>query len=317
MSMSNEEFREIINAEVHIDMDKLRQAARHGIPEEVRGEVWKYLLEVQTPDRSNELTSARAKYEEYLLFDKENSDVAKRVRNEAQRYQRARPPPPSSTSKWVSPSSTSSSSRNSGGANALVVKSGVKNVGGLLENVLCAYVNHHSNTDYFPSMVNLCGPFVYTLVHESDIYFCFERLMSALEEHFAMRDLNERLSHFLMLFRTLMPDLYNHFEEEEVDWREWASSWCSYLLSRELPLECVMRLWDTYFSIADGLELHVYVCLAILSNRKDELEELEQSQIHALLLRLPRFDMDQLISHAVNIRHDVIERSLALEEMSL
>ena len=43
------------------------------------------------------------------------------------------------------------------------------------------------------------------------------------------------------------------------------------LLSRELPLGCVLRLWDTYLayrtshaSEASLQQLHIYVCLAIL-----------------------------------------------------
>jgi len=35
MSTTVEEFRELLTDEVHLDMDKLRSAARHGIPDEV------------------------------------------------------------------------------------------------------------------------------------------------------------------------------------------------------------------------------------------------------------------------------------------
>jgi hypothetical protein len=42
---------------------------------------------------------------------------------------------------------------------------------------------------------------------------------------------------------------------------EWAYSWMKNLLANELPLECVLRLWDTYFAGADGFDLHMYVCI--------------------------------------------------------
>lgn len=51
---------------------------------------------------------------------------------------------------------------------------------------------------------------------------------------------------------------------------EWAASWFQFLLSRELPLDCVMRLWDTYFAGPDGLRLHIYVCLG---KRKEQRKE--------------------------------------------
>jgi len=37
MSTSINEFKDILNAEVYIDLDKLRESSRHGIPMEVRG----------------------------------------------------------------------------------------------------------------------------------------------------------------------------------------------------------------------------------------------------------------------------------------
>ena len=37
MSTSIDEFKDILNAEVYIDLDKLKESSRHGIPMEVRG----------------------------------------------------------------------------------------------------------------------------------------------------------------------------------------------------------------------------------------------------------------------------------------
>jgi len=45
------------------------------------------------------------------------------------------------------------------------------------------------------------------------------------DEYNTFHDINERLARFLMRFRMILPDLYNHFEEEEVDFKEWTTSW--------------------------------------------------------------------------------------------
>ncbi|CAJ0642509.1 10376_t:CDS:2, partial [Entrophospora sp. SA101] len=76
-----DEIKDILNAEVYIDLDKLRELSRRGIPKEVRGAVWKYLLEVNPADRSQELTSTKAKYQEYSAIDKENFEIT-RIRGE-------------------------------------------------------------------------------------------------------------------------------------------------------------------------------------------------------------------------------------------
>ncbi|CAG8536082.1 10200_t:CDS:2, partial [Ambispora gerdemannii] len=258
------EFKEILNTEVYVDLDRLRESARHGIPMEVRGEVWKYLLEVNPADRSQELTSLKAKSDEYLAIEKENMEIVKRVRGEVSRYQQ-RIKNFDDTNDYTS----------------------------IFENVISAYMNHNREVEYYPALVQLSAPFVYCVKNEPEVYYCFERLMSILDEYYSTHNINERVANFMTLFRAVLPDLYNYFEEEEVYLNEWATSCLQYLLSRELQLADIMRLWDTYFSIPDPIEFHPYVCLAVLKHFKENLEELEQSEIRTLLLRLPSMDLEQ------------------------
>lgn len=115
-----------------------------------------------------------------------------------------------------------------------------------------------------------------------------------IDDHFSSRSINESVASFMTLFRTCIPDLYSYFEEEEVDIKEWAASALQFVLSRELSLENTMRLWDTYFAVPDWIDLHPFFCLAVLKHLKESLEELEQSEIRTMLMRLPPLDMDQV-----------------------
>lgn len=286
MSASAKEFKDILNAEVHIDLDKLRESSRHGIPMEVRGEAWKYLLGVNPADRSQEITSIKDKYEEYLAIEKENIDINKRVRGEVSRYQR----------KVKGFDDTNDS-------NDYTV---------VFENVIGAYMNHNRDVDYHPALVHLCAPFVYCIKNECEVYYCFARLMSMLDEYnLTHSNINERVANFMTLFRSVNPDLCNYFEEEEVDINEWASSWLQNLLAKELQFEDLLRLWDTYFSIENPMEFHPYVCLALLKHTRENLEELEQSEIQIMLLRLPSLDMEQIINQAFSIYHEMLERQIS------
>lgn len=42
----------------------------------------------------------------------------------------------------------------------------------------------------------------------------------------------------MMLFKSFIPDLFKHFEEEEVDMKDFLRSWFSSLLAKELPVDC-------------------------------------------------------------------------------
>ena len=86
----------------------------------------------------------------------------------------------------------------------------------------------------------------------------------------------------------------SYLEDEEVSPSDWAFSWFQFMLSKELPFDCLLRLWDTYFSCPGGFKLHFFVSLAILSYFKEELLELEQSELKGFLQHLPAVDMDQV-----------------------
>ncbi|WWC94194.1 hypothetical protein V866_001034 [Kwoniella sp. B9012] len=57
MSTNLQDWVELLNAEQHVQVDKLREHARHGVAARVRGEVWLYLLEVLSEDKTTEITS--------------------------------------------------------------------------------------------------------------------------------------------------------------------------------------------------------------------------------------------------------------------
>ncbi|TKY88289.1 hypothetical protein EX895_002641 [Sporisorium graminicola] len=552
-SATVEEFVELLNAEQHVDLQKLRDLARHGVQPSVRGEVWLYLLGVLSDDKGQEMTSVRSKYLAYEALDKHNPALEKRVRSECQRYYQKRlgtRPPPGRT---LMRSSKSVLSRKPGGFSAAAIGAGANGTGGILlsrdfslngssaqstsgsgllmgdgppnasalatttlngsdrgpnrvndgrihalggiigesgvsaamdaddpdaaaalelkrfgrsvENIICAFMNrcaaaetarrqasqgtndagpsapglqrssgtatngntsttasegargrlentkdaeedpfrssktaessgngsglftevdaigaavgstlarhgqHSSGTssrsrsragsmgstsnngaavgassnavltgrsgtsvedavrsrmpreyewqpqvdhstggtsgtaaEFHPALVYLCAPFVQCVRVEAGMYFAFEKLMMLMARHSARHPLPRQVATFLTLFRTTLPELHSYFEEEEVDIIGFATNWLQHLLAGELRIEDLMRLWDTYFALPDFLDLHLYVCIAILTNCKDSLEELDRSETRSMLDSLPALDIDRIINEAINIR---------------
>ncbi|KAI9595968.1 rab-GTPase-TBC domain-containing protein [Syncephalis fuscata] len=401
-----EQFEDILSAEVLVDMEKLKDMARSGVPDSVRGVVWRYLLGVESADRSREQTDSRRHIEEYEQLDKENMEISKRVRGDVQRYQRRlaavnagysvntltsnkkEPDTPAVTTATTTTTTPATADFTANTTTALLLlvlhrlivmlvvmiakinitttiiiipsiwsRSGQNNslaeqltnfvtrhdLSAVVERILAAYINGNKHVEYSPALVSLCMPFVFVCQAESDMYHCFSRLMSMLDYYLDEQGIRERMANFMTLFRALIPDLYpligstiviyllllfidklyltnycpnltyrhNYFIEEEVDVNEWATSWLQFLLSKELPLPCLLRLWDIYFSLDGVLENHVYVCLALLRHYKDALEELEQSEIRTLLLRMPVLDINEVIHQALNIRSEILQRQVS------
>lgn len=50
----------------------------------------------------------------------------------------------------------------------------------LFEEVISAFCNHNHQVEYYPAMVTLCAPFVYSIKREWDAYLCFERMINML-----------------------------------------------------------------------------------------------------------------------------------------
>jgi hypothetical protein len=171
---------------------------------------------------------------------------------------------------------------------------------GYLHNAQGAWHVHNA------ALVHVVAPFAALLKKESEASYCFQLMMRALDTHFSVANGRQTLGRFLMLFRSRLPELFTHFEEEDLEASQWASPWLQWLLCRELPFECCLRLWDSYLSAPDGhgFELHTFVCLAILDNCQTDLIELEHAELLAFLRHLPSLDMDRIVTQAQYLAHD-------------
>jgi hypothetical protein len=220
MTATSQDFEEILHAEHQVDIDKLRQLAIHGVPQEIRPLAWFQLLSLSRAE-----------------IPASNIDGEyKSLRNEIERYCKQR--------EFTKPMQS------------------------CMESVIRKFTSNNYRTNFTRSLISLTGPLVVVFQHEELVYWALDSLYSRIQ---CLPDIENLISNFLMLFRLLIPSLFTHFQEEEVETREWVVLWFQTLLSKQLPMECVLRLWDAYFSDHDGLLFHCYVCLAILSHFSEDL----------------------------------------------
>eukprot|EP00002_Diphylleia_rotans_P033237 TRINITY_DN7045_c0_g1_i4.p1 TRINITY_DN7045_c0_g1~~TRINITY_DN7045_c0_g1_i4.p1 ORF type:complete len:211 (+),score=35.96 TRINITY_DN7045_c0_g1_i4:43-675(+) len=147
MATTADEFREILNADGTIDMNRLRDVSRHGVAAEVRGDVWKYLLGVSKPDKSQAATDRRKMAEEYHDLVK-SSESLHQIKNDILRYTRRQ-------------SDLS-----------------VPNLREKAERVLSSFFNFKNSTiPYHSGIVSMTIAFFACVSEESDVYFCLKNLV--------------------------------------------------------------------------------------------------------------------------------------------
>ena len=166
-----------------VDLARLKTCALHGVPPEIRAEVWKYLLDVSKLDKSEEVSLSKKlveKYEEMAEASQNDMEILRKVKAQLRSYK---------SPLWEA---------------ALDAK-GRK----MMERVAVCYLAQNSDVPYDDalSITHFLPPFVYCAQEESDAYYCFQGLMQRVSALLPFNDLRLRMARFIMLFKTLFPEI--------------------------------------------------------------------------------------------------------------
>ena len=280
------ELAEVLESETHVDMEKMLSLAHAGVPDDLRAEAWKYMLGVSRPERAEEMS------------------LRKRMETEHKENERAwRSRPHGELARAVK-------------AEVLPHRQALGQSCARVESLLCCYL-HAQGEELRAGTVHLLWPFVHIYASDVEAYYCFQELMKRLEWALTFDGCKQMTVAFMTLLRHMLPELYSFLEEEQSCGGSWLGSWLQFFLARNLPLPCLLRLWDTYFAYAAShgreatLQLHIYVCLAILEACDEDILELDEAEVLWYLTHLPTtLDMGQIITSAFNIKDDVIASSI-------
>eukprot|EP01006_Ploeotia_vitrea_P026679 TRINITY_DN5963_c0_g1_i1.p1 TRINITY_DN5963_c0_g1~~TRINITY_DN5963_c0_g1_i1.p1 ORF type:complete len:303 (-),score=177.65 TRINITY_DN5963_c0_g1_i1:194-1102(-) len=279
-------FEELLSNESRINMAQLREAAADGVVAAVRGEVYKLLLGVSDPDKSQEMSTGKQQQQEFMALNAQRKYVDARVRSAMMEDLREY-------------------THNSNPQVAAHFRAHVSQQ--RFAQVLLTFLGNQPHVAYSPRLVHMLVPFVYCQQHRADMYYSFVRLLTLVRHHTSSQQLKPLLARFMMLFRAMDAELCTYLEDEDLSPNAWAIPWFKQLLAGCLPLEPLLRLWDTYFALGKDkfMSLHMYVCLSILRTCREDLMELEHSEIRHFLAHLPAMNMDRILAHAYNIRDEL------------
>lgn len=117
---------------------------------------------------------------------------------------------------------------------------------------------------------------------ESDTYWCLTKLLDGIQDHYTSSQPGLQRMVFLLqaVVQRIDTPLHAHFENHGLMYVQFAFRWMNCLLLRELSLNIVARLWDTYLSEESGFaSFHVYVCAALLVSFSEELRAMSLEEI--------------------------------------
>lgn len=116
---------------------------------------------------------------------------------------------------------------------------------------LSEFIPGHSLADVESFMVSSLSDSVLRAV-ESDSFWSFSKLLDSIQDNytFAQPGIQRLVNLLSRVMSRVDANLHDHLMRNSVQYLQFSFRWMNNLLIRELPLRCIVRLWDTY--LAEG-----------------------------------------------------------------
>ncbi|XP_027355226.1 TBC1 domain family member 22B-like [Abrus precatorius] len=287
-------FTKVLSGTVVI-LDKLRELAWSGVPDDMRPKVWRLLLGYAPPNSDRSEGVLRRKRLEYLdcisqyydIPDTERSDdEVNMLRQIGVDCPRTVPDVPFFQQQQVQKS---------------------------LERILYAWAIRHPASGYVQGINDLVTPFLVVFLSEyleggidnwsmsdlssdiisnieADCYWCLSKLLDGMQDHytFAQPGIQRLVFKLKELVRRIDEPVSRHMEDQGLEFLQFAFRWFNCLLIREIPFHLISRLWDTYLAEGDALpDFLVYIFASFLLTWSDKLQKLDFQELVMFLQHLP------------------------------
>jgi hypothetical protein len=116
------------------------------------------------------------------------------------------------------------------------------------------------------------------------------------------QNIKKRLDLFNDIFKINLPDLYEHFKENEVLPEHYLLEWLMTLYTRSLYIDLSLRIWDIY--MIEGIAALYMSAIVILNIHKKEYMQMEFSDImnHLKNLENNKYDEDKFIDRMNKVK---------------
>lgn len=187
----------------------------------------------------------------------------------------------------------------------------------VLARILLLYAKLNRGVRYVQGMNELSAPLYYLFAQdplnshhaEADTFFCFSLLMSDMRDAFVKTMDNEeggmmgRIDKFSALLKEKDEEVWKHLEELNVAPVYYTVPWLTLMLTQELDMADVLRLWDSLLSdLARPHPLLCYLCVAMVMGIREVLLAGDFTDCMRMLQHYPPVPVDDLLQSALRLR---------------
>uniref|UniRef100_A0A1B6D9K2 Rab-GAP TBC domain-containing protein n=1 Tax=Clastoptera arizonana TaxID=38151 RepID=A0A1B6D9K2_9HEMI len=137
---------------------------------------------------------------------------------------------------------------------------------------------------------------------EADSFWCLSKFLDGIQDNyiFAQLGIQYKVNQLKELIQRIDGQLHKHLQRHGIDYLQFSFRWMNNLLTREVPLRCSIRLWDTYLAESDNFaSFQLYVCAAFLLHWREEL--LLEKDFQGLMLMLQNLPTQNWNDTDINI----------------
>jgi TBC1 domain family member 15 len=263
--LTEKQWREFMTEDGRIsDPERIREIIfRGGIHPSLRGEVWRFLLN-------------------YDLWEQTNEERAERRQNLETEYYRMK-------TQWSSLSTNQEKNHSGYRDRKCQIEKDVKRTDRNLEfycgddnpnidrlqAILLTYVMYNFDMGYVQGMSDLLSPILYLIGDEAASFWCFVGFMEKVFRNFDedQAGMKNQLSKLRTLMEFANPKLFKYLKSHDSDNMYFCFRWLLVWFKREFTHDDVLELWEVLWTSLPCVNFHLLIGVAILDNEMTTIIE--------------------------------------------
>eukprot|EP00092_Neocalanus_flemingeri_P004735 GFUD01005100.1.p1 GENE.GFUD01005100.1~~GFUD01005100.1.p1 ORF type:complete len:747 (+),score=206.78 GFUD01005100.1:80-2320(+) len=257
--------------ELHIDSEGMVQEVpqllekifKGGIDENIRSEVWKYLLGYFHWHHPTEVreTNRKARVEEYFRMKLQWKSTSEDQQNRFAAFRERK----TQIEKDIGRTDRSHPYYE-GDSNHNIA---------LLQDILMTYVMYNFDLGYVQGMSDLLAPILFVMKNEVDAFWCFVGFMDRVASNFEFDQggMKRQLDNLTEILKFVDPVFYNYLDAKESGNLYFCFRWMLIWFKREFNYSDTMTLWEVLWTKKPCKNFHLLVCAALLDTEKSAIVE--------------------------------------------